>query len=1221
MLHEYESNGKNSDEEDRSKSWPQQKFTNADSEWETVNVLAARIVKDPRTKIQLLCPNGPCRESDSTSPSGFRWLHIRSRSMDFDEFKTAILQTPNLSRCKRKVVEALLRRIEKDKVRNFMDGSFVEPGTVLRSEGVPSEKERLLDTSTESAIFVSFPFLDIRNQQARSRGQRKRSTSLHPTRSLLQSFYPFESTRERDNEQALRKFGEKHSREILYVPQFWAMTLGEAALVTCSDLPLDKVLGPSIIRTTVDQAIPENSALVRFNYKSSCLFLLPISQPSTLFEYERVLQKRARLCSQIFHNIELSTKPFDDMRPPELSQALDAISGTTQPFVDTFFSFGDEGSPCLGGHTHEQGDQVSSSSRKNQSEHARIIFKRTVLTDAPTTHGDHKSTQPQQLPFFLWQPTVQNGATEQTTGLDEEVVAQNMDQVSRLLESEILVPSAYEWDVHEIERCFQERDFFKNMKQSDHSAVLLAVSGLALNPQDNLEKEIAQPFSKENSNWLDASKSASNERILRNRMGIQKWFEEYLHKLDMLLKQFIPVGYSHPLIHKFWNPVHDMAITLSKVDYSSPSTDQPWMCCLKDDLTNAQSSNGKAWEPIPSNHKCRRCARLHAYKTPEQAINHLRKRHSAGKTNTGMEDKRRASDDEVARWISTAQRMALELKSSSFLRLLRFCVVSADKMLSEVMHIQYGVTTSEGEKSAKYTLPESALDGFRGLILFTVAAQKAADMIAARYSAGEPEYLHSDEREVETVFEVLGKFVRNATYALQTIRKDLYKMASPGEGDIGLLESISVGPRFLLGWMIRRLAVKPTRDDLSASDIYRSFYTTLRFQVNHRPRKRLLRDINLLQEEYNALDQVVEWQRAAARDYVTVLDDASYRNASKGKRKLLFPFEQNLGNSTCKYLKIDHEEYEEMTSRLPPMSDKTKQSTEINEEDHGKAILVFTVVTIIFLPLSFLTSYFGMNTSDIRDMDSRQSLFWAVAIPLTVGVMAIILLLAYNGDDLRDLMSKAIHHMRPNDTTLDGPTPIAERKPIRQRPGHGSNGSTTLLSDAAEFESPQFNRNMIMALMDGRPGVGVRLHRDETDFTTLEKYNIPWDYDSTDPHHILLREPDRHGSADLLAETQYRIARESAGSSAGIERIEPILRRTAAAPPPPPYVPARRDARVRRQPVTAEIRAEEEDRPYHWVKRSHRSGHHHRARRGSDPDDWRRGGEPSGLRRRPAARD
>lgn len=62
------------------------------------------------------------------------------------------------------------------------------------------------------------------------------------------------------------------------------------------------------------------------------------------------------------------------------------------------------------------------------------------------------------------------------------------------------------------------------------------------------------------------------------------------------------------------------------------------------------------------------------------------------------------------------------------------------------------------------------------------------------------------------------------------------------------------------------------------------------------------------------------------------------------------------------------------------------------KDRHDKAIYVFTIVTVIFLPLSFVSGFLGMNTSDIRATDNRQWIFWIIAIPLTLIVIFIALL-------------------------------------------------------------------------------------------------------------------------------------------------------------------------------------------------------------------------------------
>lgn len=90
-----------------------------------------------------------------------------------------------------------------------------------------------------------------------------------------------------------------------------------------------------------------------------------------------------------------------------------------------------------------------------------------------------------------------------------------------------------------------------------------------------------------------------------------------------------------------------------------------------------------------------------------------------------------------------------------------------------------------------------------------------------------------------------------------------------------------------------------------------------------------------------------------------VLDDTSYECESLS-RKAMFGYEQVLLQSCLDDLQLVSEDYADLIRRCGPLGNKTKQSLEINEEDHGKAIMVFTVVTVVFLPLSFVTSYLGM---------------------------------------------------------------------------------------------------------------------------------------------------------------------------------------------------------------------------------------------------------------------
>jgi len=70
------------------------------------------------------------------------------------------------------------------------------------------------------------------------------------------------------------------------------------------------------------------------------------------------------------------------------------------------------------------------------------------------------------------------------------------------------------------------------------------------------------------------------------------------------------------------------------------------------------------------------------------------------------------------------------------------------------------------------------------------------------------------------------------------------------------------------------------------------------------------------------------------------------------------------------------------------------QKIDYNKDRQESAIYAFTVVTIIFLPLSTVAGILGMNTNDVRNMEFNQWVFWVTAIPLTFIIVTLCLVWA-----------------------------------------------------------------------------------------------------------------------------------------------------------------------------------------------------------------------------------
>jgi len=93
---------------------------------------------------------------------------------------------------------------------------------------------------------------------------------------------------------------------------------------------------------------------------------------------------------------------------------------------------------------------------------------------------------------------------------------------------------------------------------------------------------------------------------------------------------------------------------------------------------------------------------------------------------------------------------------------------------------------------------------------------------------------------------------------------------------------------------------------------------------------------------------------------------------------------------------VDHKlrDLKEMTDWLTHLSSSSLQKIDTNKDRQEAAIYAFTIVTIVFLPLSTVAGILGMNTIDVRDMELTQWVFWASAVPLCVVIITLCLIWA-----------------------------------------------------------------------------------------------------------------------------------------------------------------------------------------------------------------------------------
>jgi len=127
----------------------------------------------------------------------------------------------------------------------------------------------------------------------------------------------------------------------------------------------------------------------------------------------------------------------------------------------------------------------------------------------------------------------------------------------------------------------------------------------------------------------------------------------------------------------------------------------------------------------------------------------------------------------------------------------------------------------------------------------------------------------------------------------------------------------------------------------------------------------VLRELYLLEEEIEIVASIYSQQFDMLRRLKTVLNSKTYRITDQVRINAYKRIEQpSLENAET--IKADvEEEFKRLEDQLNKTAQVLRYNIEIAEEGHSKTILVFTLVTIVFLPLSFVASLFGMNTADM----------------------------------------------------------------------------------------------------------------------------------------------------------------------------------------------------------------------------------------------------------------
>lgn len=202
----------------------------------------------------------------------------------------------------------LLNNIKDNYEHTSAYGSYIEPSTVVRCDGMERQHRHKPDVSV---TFISFPFFDVGQGGSLEAPE---DDTVHLTRSLFQHFYPQEVTKDRDDGQQFRKFRQTQSGQYLRVPQLWALILNSTTIITCGPTPLMEMAQVWLEVVPEHGLIDPKKYLIHVtDFYKRVSFLSP-EQCGTYFELRQAIQEQC--LSKTTEHIDQCTLHVGDSGEP-----------------------------------------------------------------------------------------------------------------------------------------------------------------------------------------------------------------------------------------------------------------------------------------------------------------------------------------------------------------------------------------------------------------------------------------------------------------------------------------------------------------------------------------------------------------------------------------------------------------------------------------------------------------------------------------------------------------------------------------------------------------------------------------------------------------------------------------------------------------------------------------------------------------------------------------
>ncbi|KAF1951107.1 hypothetical protein CC80DRAFT_597741 [Byssothecium circinans] len=686
--------------------------------------------------------------------------------------------------------------------------------------------------------------------------------------------------------------------------------------------------------------------------------------------------------------------------------------------------------------------------REKLKEKGVIVFDPTTLDSSPEVYSppktvvrfrlpptradatsEHRSTHSREISP---NPSIADAAEEQT----RSVVINDTEKFSR--KSQISIPHFLSWatsqenidDVISSESSVESivkilgmvHDTLQTTRPSRHSRtyrrskeVAQAELEAVFPPLKAVTSDAANPSGKSPKHDDSNSKHpllvadySEDDRVRASELEACNKKLEILHRyfhgfLSLYVPLTSPSVSDHPIVLKCWGAFETIlaiiTFTIQDEAFALRYKDPEWWM-IKDPSPLGILSNQK--KPRVSWKDCELCRNSTRYLTVRDAAWHVQSYHY---------DRPKDGEDgpdihALVIWLRNDIQYYADTRIELYTNYLDHMLEPLEEVYKKGRGIWDGVASDNSSMPSGFMLPKSLVNAFENAVLLLVCAAKAFPLLSRcsdPMNKDLPDGNPAAKKERELLATTGKDIIHFGNRTKECMNKAEHDIMLGAYTDIDT-ETVSydtVGPEYILATIMTTLVNKPLHADDPIDLVYASFYRRLHRDAIKHPRTRILGQIWRMREELNLITSINTQHQDLLKNYLRILEPCTFRATTllrAARFKVEAPFlDLQLRKSHAVRLRLS-----DLDSRLEDVSDHVSRMLEIQQENNGNAIIVFTIVTIIFLPLSWATSYLGMNTVDIRNLEKGQWVFWSMALPVTGFVIGLAVLVVLKGEGIRE---------------------------------------------------------------------------------------------------------------------------------------------------------------------------------------------------------------------------